>query len=111
MPGLKLLMLEILQARGAEYPAEHNVGHLYQAKPQLAAFYRCNPDGTRDRRSGRSRDDGWARLLSPQAGFRTSPDHAHALKAQMLEILQARGAEYPAEHNVGHLYQAKPQMC
>jgi len=37
---LKAQMLEILQARGAEYPAEHNVGHLYQAKPQLAAFYR-----------------------------------------------------------------------
>jgi D-lactate dehydrogenase (quinone) len=32
--------------RGAEYPAEHNVGHLYQAKPALAEFYRrldpCN---------------------------------------------------------------------
>jgi len=32
-------MLELLDVRGAEYPAEHNVGHLYQAKPQLAAFY------------------------------------------------------------------------
>jgi D-lactate dehydrogenase len=29
-----------LDARGAEYPAEHNVGHLYQAKPALAAHYR-----------------------------------------------------------------------
>lgn len=39
-------MLELLDARGAEYPAEHNVGHLYEAKPELAAFYRkldpCN---------------------------------------------------------------------
>ena len=35
---------------------------------------------------------------------------AHALKERMLEILNQRGAEYPAEHNVGHLYQAKPQM-
>lgn len=33
-------MLEILAARGAEYPAEHNVGHLYPAKPALARFYR-----------------------------------------------------------------------
>lgn len=33
-------MLELLDARGAEYPAEHNVGHLYRAKPALAAFYR-----------------------------------------------------------------------
>lgn len=37
--ALKEKMLEILAARGAEYPAEHNVGHLYQAKPQLKAFY------------------------------------------------------------------------
>lgn len=32
-------MLEILNQRGAEYPAEHNVGHLYHAKPDLQAFY------------------------------------------------------------------------
>ncbi|BET97736.1 D-lactate dehydrogenase [Xenorhabdus taiwanensis] len=34
----------------------------------------------------------------------------HALKTKMLEILHQRGAEYPAEHNVGHLYKAKPQL-
>lgn len=33
-------MWDLLDARGAEYPAEHNVGHLYRAKPALAAFYR-----------------------------------------------------------------------
>ncbi|WP_075180784.1 D-lactate dehydrogenase [Pantoea sp. 1.19] len=32
----------------------------------------------------------------------------HALKEQMLSLLAARGAEYPAEHNVGHLYAAQP---
>jgi len=32
---------KLLDARGAEYPAEHNVGHLYPAKPELAAFYRA----------------------------------------------------------------------
>ncbi|WP_136439427.1 D-lactate dehydrogenase [Pacificoceanicola onchidii] len=37
--ALKAQMLEILDQRGAEYPAEHNVGHLYKAKPDLAAFY------------------------------------------------------------------------
>ena len=37
--ALKEKMLDILHARGAEYPAEHNVGHLYKAKPQLKAFY------------------------------------------------------------------------
>lgn len=39
-------MLGLLDARGAEYPAEHNVGHLYEAKPELAEFYKkldpCN---------------------------------------------------------------------
>ncbi|WP_312241525.1 D-lactate dehydrogenase [Pantoea sp.] len=38
--ALKEKMLALLNARGAEYPAEHNVGHLYAAKPQLQAFYR-----------------------------------------------------------------------
>jgi D-lactate dehydrogenase len=32
---------QLLDARGAEYPAEHNVGHLYRAKPALATFYRA----------------------------------------------------------------------
>ncbi|WP_305989519.1 D-lactate dehydrogenase [Roseibium sp. MMSF_3544] len=42
--ALKQKMLKILDARGAEYPAEHNVGHLYEAKPDLANFYRdCDP--------------------------------------------------------------------
>jgi len=42
--ALKEQMLEILDKRGAEYPAEHNVGHLYAAKPDLAAHYRaCDP--------------------------------------------------------------------
>lgn len=30
----------LLDARSAEYPAEHNVGHLYDAKPALREFYR-----------------------------------------------------------------------
>lgn len=44
--GFKSALLELFDARGAECPAEHNVGHLYQAKPALKAFYReldpCN---------------------------------------------------------------------
>jgi D-lactate dehydrogenase, membrane binding len=31
---------KLLDARGAEYPAEHNVGHLYRAKPALIDLYR-----------------------------------------------------------------------
>lgn len=33
-------MLVLLDQRGAQYPAEHNVGHLYHAKPELSKFYR-----------------------------------------------------------------------
>ena len=35
-------MLELLKARGAQYPAEHNVGHLYEAPESLQQFYRQN---------------------------------------------------------------------
>ncbi len=35
-------MLELLKARGAQYPAEHNVGHLYGAPESLQQFYRQN---------------------------------------------------------------------
>ena len=35
---------------------------------------------------------------------------AEAVKAQMLALLDARGAKYPAEHNVGHLYAAEPSL-
>lgn len=37
----KARMLQILDTRGAEYPAEHNVGHIYRAKPALAAHYKA----------------------------------------------------------------------
>lgn len=39
MSEIKAQMLALLDARGGQYPAEHNVGHLYKAKPELAAFY------------------------------------------------------------------------
>lgn len=34
-------MWKLLDARGAQYPAEHNVGHLYRAGPELRNFYRA----------------------------------------------------------------------
>jgi D-lactate dehydrogenase len=37
--ALEHSMCHLLDQRGAEYPAEHNVGHLYRAKPALAEFY------------------------------------------------------------------------
>lgn len=38
--ALEHAIMQTLDVRGAEYPAEHNVGHLYEAKPALKAFYR-----------------------------------------------------------------------
>ena len=37
---VKAEMLALLDNRGAKYPAEHNVGHLYDAEDTLKAFYR-----------------------------------------------------------------------
>jgi len=39
IPVLKEEMLAFLDAKGAQYPAEHNVGHLYKAPPAQAAFF------------------------------------------------------------------------
>ena len=33
-------ILKLYDRRGAEYPAEHNVGHEYKAKPNLSKFYK-----------------------------------------------------------------------
>lgn len=51
----------LLDARGAEYPAEHNVGHLYRAKPALAGFYRMlDPTNTFNPGIGQtSKQAGW----------------------------------------------------
>ncbi|XTZ39745.1 D-lactate dehydrogenase [Salmonella enterica] len=40
--ALKEQMLALLRERGAQYPAEHNVGHLYEAPEDLKRFYREN---------------------------------------------------------------------
>lgn len=37
--AVKQAMLELLDSRGAKYPAEHNVGHLYEAEDGLRKFY------------------------------------------------------------------------
>ncbi|MFW5883357.1 MAG: D-lactate dehydrogenase [Verrucomicrobiota bacterium] len=45
--AVKSKMLEHLDAKGAKYPAEHNVGHLYKADPELRAFYeKLDPTNT-----------------------------------------------------------------
>ncbi|WP_371416816.1 D-lactate dehydrogenase [Sphingosinicella sp. BN140058] len=59
--ALEAAMLARLDARGAEYPAEHNVGHHYAAKPALAAHYRALDPGNRLNPGigGTSRARGW----------------------------------------------------
>ena len=37
---IKRAILDTLEQRGAKYPAEHNVGHLYKAEQGLADFYK-----------------------------------------------------------------------
>lgn len=37
--AVKKMMLELLAQKGAKYPAEHNVGHLYEAEEGLQNFY------------------------------------------------------------------------
>lgn len=38
--AFKARYLAILDERGAKYPAEHNVGHLYEAEADLRHFYK-----------------------------------------------------------------------
>ena len=37
--AVKAELLALLGQRGAQYPAEHNYGHLYEAPPNLRTFY------------------------------------------------------------------------
>lgn len=55
-------MWALLDARGARYPAEHNVGHLYPAAAELADFYRELDPGNRFNPGigGTSRQADWA---------------------------------------------------
>ncbi|RIY32688.1 D-lactate dehydrogenase [Psittacicella hinzii] len=41
---------------------------------------------------------------------KSSPYSVEELKEKILEFYRARGAQYPAEHNVGHLYHAQPAL-
>ena len=41
LKAFKASMLGLLDERGAEYPAEHNVGHIYTAKAEQRAFFQA----------------------------------------------------------------------
>ena len=62
-----------LDARGAQYPAEHNVGHLYEAKPELIGHYKSldpcncfNPGVGRTSKSAHWQTSQSKRALLPQ---------------------------------------------
>ena len=65
--ALEHRMWEQLDARGAQYPAEHNVGHLYRAKPALASFYHeldpCNAFNPGIGQTSKCRD--WQSVTAP----------------------------------------------
>ncbi|NPD14726.1 D-lactate dehydrogenase [Xinfangfangia sp. D13-10-4-6] len=68
--ALEHAMWDLLDQRGAEYPAEHNVGHLYKAKPALADFYRrIDPTNTLNPGIGQT---------SCCAGWHENGAHQHA---------------------------------
>ena len=52
---IKEKMLKILDRRGARYPAEHNVGHLYKASEEQYKFYmKCDPSNSLNPGIGRT---------------------------------------------------------
>ncbi|MCK1589090.1 D-lactate dehydrogenase [Bradyrhizobium sp. 169] len=55
-------IIHYLDGRGIEFPSEHNVGHLYKAKPVLADFYRSlDPTNTLNPGIGQtSKKENWA---------------------------------------------------
>ena len=73
--ALKARMLALLDKRQAEYPAEHNVGHLYAAKPALVDHYKTlDPTNTLNPGIGKtSRERNYGQSCGCPAH-----DHAHA---------------------------------
>ena len=44
---MKSIILDLLDNKGAKYPAEHNVGHIYKAEDSLQQFYiKLDPTNT-----------------------------------------------------------------
>jgi D-lactate dehydrogenase len=72
-------MWRLLDARGAQFPAEHNFGHLYHAKPALINHYKnldpCNcfnPGIGRASKRSRWHDDPHRELHDERPETRTS---------------------------------------
>jgi D-lactate dehydrogenase len=74
---LEHAMCRLLDARAAEYPAEHNVGHLYRAKAALRAFYReIDPRNQLNPGIGKtSKERGWRQSRSSLHARAIEKDH------------------------------------
>jgi len=70
--AFKTAMLELQDTRGVEYPAERNVGHLYEAKPALREFYRAlDPTNAMNAGVGKmSKRTHYACNCAQESGFR-----------------------------------------
>lgn len=64
--AIKASLCSFQDRRGAQYPVEHNVGHLYAAKPELADHYRAlDPTNSFNPGVGKlPKAAGWARPVS-----------------------------------------------
>ncbi|WP_312626992.1 D-lactate dehydrogenase [Scandinavium sp.] len=77
--ALKEQMLALLRERGAQYPAEHNVGHLYEAAESLKQFYREN-DPTNSMNPGigkTSKQKFWGEAVAPEDANSVTDAKAH----------------------------------
>jgi len=73
LAAIKKQMLARLEAKGAKFPAEHNVGHMYEAEPVLKAFYQqldptntFNPGIGKTEKRRQDKPDRPATSLNPQ---------------------------------------------
>jgi D-lactate dehydrogenase len=92
-PEVEHKMWRLLDARGAQFPAEHNFGHLYHAKPELIRHYKnLDPCNCFNPGIGRT-----SKLTRWNDGERREPFHgAHDVETHNLEgVYQQNAAKAP----------------
>ena len=119
--ALEHRMWKLLDERGAGYPAEHNVGHLYDIKPELKAFYRsldpCNQFNPGIGRTSNYRDGAraprHAKARTVLAQIRCSGLQQGGVPVQMMVGAAKRGSIMASQleviarrHLVGHAHTA-----
>jgi D-lactate dehydrogenase (quinone) len=93
-------MWHLLDKRGAEYPAEHNVGHLYHAKTALQSHYRdLDPTNSFNPGIGRtSKLRGWSEGYAGANNCSCGPQHceASATQGEVLDLEQNSQEKLPS---------------